>query len=172
MSAVRRSFALGAGFAVTIGVLAGGVFLYINRPRPELPWNSRAFQAAFSDIDVWENVGPDGKPDDRGTVEFTYFLENRSGSDYSSDGSAIVAMVQRPDGLIGPEGDVRVKLPIFIPAGQRVAVKIAIPYGRELAAVHGKSDSRKLVREKLPKLAGFVLFDRAKRYRIELPMGW
>ena len=116
---------------------------------------------------------PDPVPtSNSGTVEFTYIVENRSGFDYSTTGESITAMVQRPDGLVASEETIKMKYPIFIPAGQKVAVKITIPYGDAIGPVDKNTDLRKAVREHLPKLSGFVLFDQANRFQIELPKGW
>ena len=81
-------------------------------------------------------------------------------------------MVRRPDGLAASEEAIKVKYPIFIPKGQKVAVVVGIPYGDILGPVNKNTDLRKAVRDHLPKLSGFVLFDKTKRYQIELPKGW
>ena len=89
----------------------------------------------------WEHyqTKPTSNP---GTLEFTYIVENKSGKDYSTDGASIVAMVRRPDGLAASEEAIKVKYPIFIPAGQKVAIVVGIPYGDILGPVDRKTDLR------------------------------
>lgn len=169
---LAKAGAFGAGFAVVLAAIAGSIYLWTSRPKPQRPWNTNALRAQFSDIDSWEYLKPDGTPDDRGSLQFTYIVENRSARDYSTDGSAVVAMVRRPDGLAASEGDIQVSYPIFIPSGQRVAVKITIPYGSAIGTIDEKTNLQQRVREKLPKLAGFVLFDRSNRYQIDFPRAW
>ena len=167
-----RCLGFGAGFALTLALLGGALFWYSSRPRSERPWNSVAFKASLSDIDAWQAEALIGsQPPNSGMLEFTYIVENRSGTDYSTTGASVVAMVQRPDGLVASEESIKVKYPIFIPSGQKVAVLLSIPYG-DIGSVDKNTDLRKALREQLPKLSGFVLFDQATRYQIELPKGW
>ena len=177
-STLLRAFTFGVGFALVVGLL-GSLFLwYSSRPAREEPWNADAFSASLSTIDAWEDAqGPwkdyqTKQMSKSGTLEFTYIVENKSGKDYSTDGASVIAMVRRPDGLASSEEAINVKYPIFIPTGQKVAVVIGIPYGGVLGRVDKNTDLRKAVREHLPKLTGFVLFDKSKRYQIELPKGW
>lgn len=141
----------------------------------ELP--NVAFKASLSDIGAWlPDVLPPSNsetwvPQSSGTLEFTYIVENRSGSDYSTNGTSVVAMVQHPDGLTAFVESINVKYPIFIPSGQKVKVSVNIPYV-DVGSVDKNTDLRKFVRERLPKLSGFVLFDQSNRYQIELPKGW
>jgi len=177
---VIKSAAFGAAFAIVLAAISFVVYIWQTRPKADPAWNTSALHATFSDIDVWEDVVDDkGHPIERGDgalrpgdIEFTYVVENRSGRDYATDGSSIVAMVRRPNGLAASEGDVRVKYPIFIPAGQRVAMKVSIPYASALGPIDGTTNLRERVQKQLPKLAGFVLFDRATRYQIDCPKAW
>jgi hypothetical protein len=166
----RKMLALGAGFAVTLAVITAGVLAYVARPRPEPPWND-AFDARLSDIGVWQTVDSTGKANGSGSIEFTYVVQNGTRKDYSTDGESVVAMAQRPDGLMPLDSGSHVEYPIFIPAGSKVAVKISIPYADALGEV-ARGEERKAVREKLPKLAGFVLFDRRAHCRISFPKDW
>jgi hypothetical protein len=171
-----RSAAFGATFAIVFATICGAAYVWYTRPKTEPAWNAAALKATFSDVEAWYDLVDDnGNPipgNPGGDVEFTYVVENRSGRDYSTDGSSVIAMVRRPDGLAASEGDIRVRYPIFIPAGQRVAVKIAVPYAHALGSIDAKTNVRERVRTNLPKFAGFVLFDRSTRYQIDCPRGW
>jgi len=171
--ALIKAFAFGSGFALTIALVGGAALWYLSRPSPPEPWNDKALNAVLSDIEVWQDM-PDrtGRPADQGFVEFVYIVENRLDKDYSTDGASIKAMVRRPDGLVSSDDAIKVKYPIFIPSGQKVAVTVSIPYAVALGPIEKDTDMRKTVREKLPKLSGFVLFDQGARYQIELPKDW
>lgn len=166
-----KIFAFGSGFALTIALLVGVVLWYSNRLPPTQPWDTKAFSAVLSGIEVWED-SHEGPIANNGTVEFTYIIENHLSKDYSTDGSSIVAMMRQPDGLVNTEDVIHVKYPIFIPSGQKVAVIIGITYHRSIGAIDKDTDLRKTVRENLPKLSGFLLFDQINRYQIELPKDW
>jgi hypothetical protein len=168
-----RAFAFGSGLAVTVVLLAGAVIWYHGRPEP---WNDRALKAVLSNIKkeqptLLDQVAP-RKTADNGNLDFTYVVENRTSKDYSTDGSSVVAMVRRPDGFAASEASIRVRYPTFSPSGQKVIITISIPYGDVLDPVESDVDVRRAIREKLPKLSGFVLFDRSSHYQIELPKGW
>ena len=166
---VIKAAAFGAGFALIAGAIVAGVYWWVTRRDSDARWNSTALRATLSDIDVWQDVGTAGTPSEEGSLEFTYVVHNQSGRDYSTTGASVVIMARRPDGLAASEKAIVVGYPIFIPSGERVAVKISIPYGRALGPIEANTDVRRRVREKLPKLAGFVLFDRATRYQIDFP---
>ncbi len=169
-----RSMFFGIGFAVTIAVLGGAVFLYIERPKP---WNNTAITAQY------DEVGIEGE---KNTFVFYYTLQNNTKKDYSmSEYSEIpifarLADEERLSGSPSSEWLTYDKL-VFIPAGHKIrfAVHLQYPYPespKKSASREEKKEFRKkaeqYVSEEFRNLDGFVLFDKAFHYEIRLNRGW
>jgi hypothetical protein len=173
------SASAGAGFAVLLAVIVGGVIWYSSRP-PK-PWNSAAIKATYDSIDT---------EGDKRTFVFDYTLENETDADYKVNSDALVTVAGRLQTqkslsmLGGHEGVVKIDYPIFVPARQRVRFAIhllAYPYKGELKLNSDASREERrnyykalegYVRKELANLDGFVLFDEVNRYQINFPKGW
>jgi hypothetical protein len=185
LNAVRKSALLGAAWGVGSGLILIAVYgawiWYGARPDG---WNSEAIAATFAGEDV---VGKD-------RLIFNYVLHNSTRRDYRlADISRIEFMSRLKDppvlmrhnlGEYMLPSHVQLTeldyLPLFIPAGESVPFSISCfsPYPHDVTNPAGKDpleyrrSGNMLVPMELKNLKGFVLFDRAARYRIEFPQGW
>lgn len=160
-----------AGFAITAGLILGGVVWYTSRPALPKPWNTTVIIAkdppGFS-------VSNDGK-----TIEFTYVLENRASSDYRIDSLSEIQMFGRGrDGTLShpiPDTDEHFQLPVFIPARQKAVLSFSLITSEIPTRDVAESDAtfheriRKFLEQHLGNLSGFVIFDSTDRYEIDLP---
>jgi hypothetical protein len=165
--------AAGAGFAVTSFAIVLAYNSYSEHRRNE--WNSKTITARFTKFTVWtdENNSP--------SLALTYTLENHADVDYSlpqkDDSTKLFARTKSGD-LTDTVLNEAVMVPVFVPAHSRVQVGIisTFKYGDifDFAAAEKQSDSQpifaKMVNAMRPELAGFVLFDKLHRYRIEFPL--
>jgi hypothetical protein len=69
-----RSAVFGAGFAVTLCLIVGGLVWYSDRPKPPTPWNTTALVAKGP---PGFDVSRDGEH-----IEFNYLIENTANTDY------------------------------------------------------------------------------------------
>lgn len=118
-----------------------------------------------------------------------YVLNNATDADYQvKDGSNVIMMMkvrgQPGRGRELSAANVRVSYPIFVPSRQRQIVVVKYlgqtydfrlqltmnPSPKEEQAYQEKLKA--LVRRQSPDLGGFVLFDKATRYRIDLPLNF
>ncbi len=178
MSKAKRlviiGISFGMGFAVTLSIIIGAFFWHQSRPRP---WNTKAIIAIYDHVDT-EGV-------DNNFV-FYYTLHNATEYDYKiSNLSDVITMavLKKQNSLSGSPNDEFFKpdCPIFIPVKQRIrfAIHLKHPFDNKLKEGATKEE-RKKYREYLEKyadeqfsnLGGFVLFDEANRYQINLACGW
>ena len=169
-----RSLFFGIGFAVTIALLGGAVFWYLKQPKP---WNTSAITAQYDEI---------GTEGEENTFVFYYTLQNNTKKDYSiSKYSEIPIFVRLADEerLGGSPSSkwLTYDKPVFIPAGYKIlfAVHLKYPYPKspkKSATREEKKEFRKkaeqYVSQKFRNLDGFVLFDKALHYEIQLKRGW
>lgn len=172
--------ALAAGFGVGLAasLAVGGYIWCRSRPRPPAPWNSAAIRAEF------DTLGTEG---DQPTIAFDYTLENTTRFDYrvaDVSGLSLAGKLKKENSLSleTDEKILRVDLPIFIPAGQRLRFRVHLgyPYPGKTLPDDASADERKryydglknYVAKDLANLNGFVLFDETHRYEIDLPRGW
>ena len=174
---------LGMGKKITIAtavvVLLAGVGLaagWIVNARegskaPAGVWNSQAIAGSFAGIRVQQS--------DSGSaaVAFLYDLDNKSGTDYSltADSKLIVMGRLKSTGSLSPEAQYHLASAVFLPAGNRtrVTLEAAQPLrwpGQMDAAA--EAQFRNLVNRSVADLGGFVIFDPATHYQIELPGSW
>jgi hypothetical protein len=132
------------------------------------PWNAHAIEGTLAGIRVSE-IDPA-----HAAVVFLYDLDNRTGGDYTlSKGSDIVIMSRLKSGnSLSSDDPATIQSSAFLPAGNRarVALQIVQPFSwpsQKDAAADG--NFRDLVAGRVAGLRGFVLFDQASRYQIELP---
>lgn len=181
---VLISTSAGAGFALVLTLVFALSAWYDSRPKT---WNTSAMKASFDHIGT--NV-------DGNQLLFCYILENTTDVDYRLlDNSGISIMSRYKDkSLSGPSDLHTAYYPVFVPAKERVSLciyslhiytpddKIKVRSGVEFDKLKGKArvealhDYHKMlaafVREEVPNLDGFVLFDTTNHYRIDFPRGW
>jgi hypothetical protein len=104
----------------------------------------------------------------------TYIVRNGTDHDYSlatSLGVTLMRWDESSKSLDGPTSTVTVRLPLFIPARQKQKVEILVPisetYLPDQRKTYAGTASEPLYR--VPAYDGFVLFDPARRYRINFP---
>jgi hypothetical protein len=178
MDALRKrlillGLSIGAGFALAAAVVVGGYLWYESHPKP---WNPNAIKATFDSLDT---------EGDDNMIVFNYTLQNTTGLDYrAASGSqvSIAARLRRQESLNFPAHGIRIDYPIFVPSHQRahLSVHVGYRYSQKGPPWPAPSDELKEYRARLlefvgktmANLNGFVLFDDARRYQIELPRGW
>lgn len=169
----------GAGFALALALLVGGVQWYTSRPKPPKPWNPSALKATFDSIDT---------EGEKNTLVLHYILENETATDYKIEksGNVVLAVhLERQNALsvVTDENLLRLDWPLIVPAQQRIAVSIHVS-----AAYPGENqpkadatpdehrDYEKLLSvyfaRQAPNIDDFVLVDEVNRYSIDFPKGW
>jgi hypothetical protein len=181
-----RSLFVGAGIAVTLSIVAAVGLWYTSRPRPPKPWNKQAILAR--DVPgFWETswVSNDGKTTVP-TLVLQYTLENTTNTDYTIDSrSGIKFMFRLSDGTVGAdmfsgtidanEGNQNdILLPLFIPAKQKAIFSchftdVNLPLKGSAESDDEYHERIRTYLEKTYTISGFLLFDDANRYQIELP---
>jgi hypothetical protein len=165
-----------------IAAIAAGSFVFLllvivvsarlahapSPPAPASPWNSDAIESTLSGVRVKE-IDPT-----HAAVMLFYDLDNRTDTDYRlANGPDVVIMSRIPsDGSLVSDQQVSLDAAAFVPARNRtrVAVEMSRPFDwpRQNDAV-AESQIRQLVAAQISGVEGFVVFDRAARYEIELP---
>jgi hypothetical protein len=170
---------------VTIAFLGAAALLFLALSRPsKLPtapnqpggWNSTAIRSNFEGIQVKE-VDPT-----HAALIFSYDLENTTDSDYrlSNDPKLLIVGRLKSNTSLKPEDSMQIENPIFLPARNRtrIALKVNYSFNWPTQMFPGQvgpvtqEKFRSFVAGKTADLQGFVLFDEAARYQIELPAGW
>jgi hypothetical protein len=160
-----------ASCAVLLGLVAvSGRFARPETPipAPANPWNSGAIQSTLSEVRVQE-IDPT-----HASVLLFYDLDNKTDADYRlANGPDVVIMSRlESDGSLVSDQQVTLDSAAFVPAKNRTRVAVemsrsfAWPRQNDAAA---ESQYRQLVAAQLSGVRGFVVFDRAARYQIELP---
>lgn len=147
-------------------------------PAPKQPvgWNSGAIRGSFEGIQVKE-VDPK-----HAALIFFYDLENATGSDYRLAANPKVSIIGRlkSEGSLKAEDSIRIDKSIFLPARNhaRINLELSYPFNWPTQMVPGgvgpitQEKFRSFVAGKVINLQGFMLFDEAAHYQIELPGGW
>jgi hypothetical protein len=162
---------IGTIVCATLLVLAVAVGRY-SRPSTAAsassPWNPHAIEGTLAGVHVSE-IDPT-----HAAVVFLYDLDNRTGSDYKlSKGPNIVIMSRlKSTNSLSSDDPADIESSAFLPAGNRarIALQVVQPFSwpsRKDAAA--EKNFRDLVAGRVAGLRGFVLFDQASRYQIELP---
>lgn len=174
---LRRVFVrfagFGAGAVLALGLLRGAVVWFASRPRPPEPWNSTAITASFDDVST---------EGDASTLVFSYVLENKTQVDYRLESQQVLLLQLKKEKILSQQDTgLSIELPIFLPSGRRQRVQIHVSVScpeREIENptaqqrdAHRKAVA-KYVRDEMPNLDGFTLFDRSSHYEIRLPRGW
>jgi hypothetical protein len=177
----------GAGIALVLAILAGGLLWFKSRPKA---WNSNAVTAKFASLEL------SNKPVDNVFFFFNYDLQNNTDVDYRFSGRAAdepkgwtpvevvptasavsvsVLKKLKSSGSLAQDNDINWDS-VFLPARKkaRFQIRVSYPYDDSFRSTE-RNDLRKFnafVKARLEKVDGFVLFDDANRNQIELPNGW
>jgi hypothetical protein len=130
-------------------------------------WNSRAIEGTLAGVRVRE-VDPG-----HAAVVFLYDLDNRTDTDYRlSSGPNVVIMSRlQPNGSFSSEQQVSLDSAAFVPAKNRTRISLEVNHPFDWPAQKDAAAERQLrqfVADQVSGLQGFVLFDQATRYQIEL----
>jgi hypothetical protein len=182
MASVRRlviiSVSAGAGFALALAIIAGATLWYSSRPERPKPWNSKAIVATFDYPDV-EGAGGSSK-----TLVLYYTLENTTETDYrmpKRDQLEIAGRLRRQNSLGGAQLVKIDEEDLFFPAKhrRRFAIHVGYPIDADLGPDRTKEDQRRksgtiahVIKDEMPNLNGFVIFDSTQHYEIDFPNGW
>jgi hypothetical protein len=152
-------------------LLAGCAHNGPTAPKPEGTWNPRAVQTSYAGLRVRE-IDPSNA-----AVVFLYDLDNKSQNDYQlAKGSDVVVMSRlKSSKTFSSEKRVTLSDSAFVPANNRtrIALEVNEPFSwpsRMDAASEGRF--RDLVAQEVSDLDGFVIFDQAHRFQIDLPGSW
>jgi hypothetical protein len=172
-----RSAGFGAGLGITLNAICAIIFWWSERPKQ---WTDQAVTARNTDLS-FQIVGEEVH------FEFAYALTNNLDRDYSLPGPGGAELMRRlPVGALMKVDDVSWSNGIFIPSRQTVNVVFHVNYKfadfntslAEINAsppVNGDGFTRALltfVNNRLKDASGFVIFDYASKYRIDLPSTW
>lgn len=169
-----KKIAIGAAVVLLlagIGLAAGWIVSSRGSKAPAGDWNSQAIAGSFAGIRVRESDSGNA------AVAFLYDLDNKSGSDYSltTDSKLFVMGRLKSTGSLSPEGQYHLASGVFLPAGNRTRVTLEAtqpfhwPGQMDGAA---EAQFRNMVYRSVADLGGFVIFDPATHYQIELPGSW
>jgi hypothetical protein len=147
------------------------------QPPPQAsPWNSGAIQSTFAGAQVQEADAT------HATLIFLYDLDNNTDADYRfAKGAGTVVMTRlKSNGSLSSEEPVELNNSVFLPARNRtrIAVQVLRPFNWPTGLPAGQIGPvnqlrfRQLVADEVANLSGFVLFDTATHFQIELPGGW
>jgi len=146
-----------------------------HKPQPS-PWNSSAIQSTFAGAQVQE-ADPA-----HATVVFFFDLDNNTDTDYRfAKGPGTVVMTRlKSNGSLSSEQPIELNNSVFLPARNRtrIAVQVTHPFnwpsglpGGQIGPVN-QLKFRQFVADEVANLSGFVMFDTATHFQIELPGGW
>ena len=139
-----------------------------SSPASANPWNSSAIESTLSGVRVRE-IDPT-----HAAVLLFYDLDNKTDTDYHlANGPDVVIMSRiEPGGSLVSDQQVTLDAAVFVPARNRTRVAVemsrAFDWPKQNDAVV-ESQFRQLVAAQMAGVEGFVVFDRAARYQIELP---
>jgi hypothetical protein len=130
-------------------------------------WNSSAIQSTLAGVRVRELDST------HAAVVFFYDLDNRTDSDYRlSSGPNVVIMSRlQPSGSLSGDQQISLDAVAFVPAKNRTRISIETSHPFAWPSQRDASTDRQirqLVADEVSGLKGFVLFDQATRYEIDL----
>ena len=145
------------------------------QPSPS-PWNSSAIQSTFAGAEVQEADPTHAR------LEFFFDLDNNTDTDYHfAKGAGTVVMTRlKSNGSLSSEQVIELNNSVFLPARNRtrVALQVTRPFnwpsglpGGQIGPVN-QLKFRQLVADEVGNFSGFVMFDTATHFQIELPGGW
>jgi hypothetical protein len=159
------------------------LFLVLNPPPKQATvpkqlegWSSNAIRSSFEGVQVKE-IDPA-----HAALIFSFDLENTTDSDYhlSKDQKVLIMGRLKSNGSFKAEDSMQIEDAVFLPAGNRarIALKVSYAFNWPTQMFPGQvgpltqEKFRRFVAGKVDDLQGFLLFDEAARYQIELPGGW
>lgn len=165
---------------IVIAVISCGVLFFVagyfsRAPRvvqsatKQQPWNSRAIQSTFKGVQVRELDST------HAAVDFVFELENRTSSDFqlTPGPSAIIMKRLKADGSLTSDPAAHLTSAVFLPTNNRTRITLEVsepfnwPAKQDAAA---DQSFREFARNEVSGLDGFVIFDQASRYEVDLPI--
>ncbi|HEY0701498.1 MAG TPA: hypothetical protein VGD60_01915 [Candidatus Acidoferrales bacterium] len=139
-------------------------------------WNTSAIQSSFAGVQVKEVDAT------HANLIFSYDLDNNTDTDYQvTKGPTTVVMTRlASSGSVSSDEPVALGNSVFLPARNRTRVTLELiknfnwpgqMYGTQVGPVN-QEKFRTLVAQEVANLSGFVLFDQATHFQIELPGDW
>ncbi len=164
-----RTVCFGAGFALVLATLAGGLYWLSERPKP---WKNKAVTSSSPEVTVYTT-------NDTVRFRFQYPLKNNTSTDYTVPSPENAALMRKvpDDGSLVKLENVTWDSTLRIPAGQDVNVAFDITYrfsdyNTTLAELNVGDKMTDFWGKRTQEIDGFVFFDYATNYRIELPKTW
>jgi len=133
------------------------------------PWDSHAIEATFEAVQVRETDPT------HAAIEFLFDLDNRTDTDYqlaSGPGTVIMKRL-KADGSLSADARARLASAAFIPTNNRTRIAIEMTDAFTWPAKQDASANqafRDFVARETAGVQGFVIFDQASRYEVELPI--
>ena len=173
-------------FSLVVACLLVLVVFVLPRTPPNEPvqtpaavapvWNSSAIQSSFAGVQVKEVDAT------HAALIFSYDLDNNTDTDYRlAKGPATVVMTRlKSSGSVSSAEPVELDSSVFLPARNRTRIAVEITRnfnwptglpGAQIGPVN-QEKFRSLVAQEVANLSGFVVFDQATHFQIELPGGW
>ena len=173
-------------FSLVVACLLVLVVFVLPRTPPNEPvqtpaavapvWNSSAIQSSFAGVQVKEVDAT------HAALIFSYDLDNNTDTDYRlAKGPATVVMTRlKSSGSVSSAEPVELDNSVFLPARNRTRIAVEITRnfnwptglpGAQIGPVN-QEKFRSLVAQEVANLSGFVVFDQATHFQIELPGGW
>lgn len=169
------SVGFGVGFAACAAIVVSTVYWYSTRPKP---WNKNALKATFATMEF------DTQPQEASyKVHFLYDVQNNTVHSYDLQSANFTILALLAEGSVLSKdfghhqaGTPTLEGPAFIPAQgkARIDLLVSYEYPSEWTAIE-KNDAKKVIKSlniRLSELKGFVAFDQASHYQIDLPGGW
>ena len=172
-------------FAMFVAILAILILFGVPRiPRQEnavqrmqpSPWNSGAIQSTFAGAQVQEADAT------HATLVFFFELDNNTDADYrfAKAAGTVVMTRLKSNGSLSSEEPIELNNSVFLPARNRtrIAVQVTRPFNWPTGLPAGQIGPlnqvkfRQLVADEVGNLSGFVMFDTATHFQVELPGGW
>ena len=168
----RISIAVAVIAVLLVGGISGGWYARSRASKaPPGVWNANAVAASYAGIHVQQADASNA------TIAFLYDLDNRSGADYRlpAAGDLIVMARLKSTDSLSPEGQYHLASAAFLPAGNRtrITLQTSVPFQwpAQMDAA-AQAQFREVLNRSIADIAGFVLFDSATHYQIELPGAW
>jgi hypothetical protein len=170
-----------AAFALLVALLGYTIVPRLPQTAPaaatQTPaWNPTAIQSKLASVEVRE-IDPA-----HAALVFSYDLENTTDADYQlpKGPSTIIMTRLKADGTLSSGEPIELNNSIFLPARNRTRISFQINrlFRWPTELVPGRMGPltqdkyRSLVSQEVGNLSGFVLFDQAAHYQIELPGRW
>ncbi len=170
-----------AAFALLVALLGYTIVPRLPQSAPtnatQAPaWNPAAVKSKLAAVEVRE-IDPT-----HAALVFSYELQNDTDSDYQlPKGPTTIIMTRlKSDGALNSSEPIELNNSIFLPARNRTRISFQIdrPFRWPTELVPGRMGPitqdkyRNLLAQEVGNVSGFVLFDQAAHYQIELPGGW